>query len=101
MVGAFGVPKLATGVVLAALTAIVIFGGIRQIATVAEYVVPFMAGGYLLVGAVARFVGQMQLPGVLPVVGAATVLIAAALVASLMPAARASRVDVMQALRSE
>ena len=48
MVGAFGVPKLATGLVLAALTAIVIFGGIRQIASVAEYVVPFMAGGYLL-----------------------------------------------------
>ena len=49
MVGAFGVPKLATGLVLAAITAIVIFGGIRKIATVAEYVVPFMAGVYLLV----------------------------------------------------
>ena len=33
--------------------------------------------------------------------GAAAVLIAAAVVASLMPAARASRVDVLQALRSE
>jgi putative ABC transport system permease protein len=59
------------------------------------------AGGYVLAEAVARFVGQIQLPGVLPVVGAAAVLIAAALIASLMPAARASRVDVMQALRSE
>ncbi len=49
MVGAFGLPKLVTGLVLAGLTAIVIFGGIRKIATVAEYVVPFMAGGYLLV----------------------------------------------------
>ena len=49
MVGAFGVPKLVTGLVLAAITAIVIFGGIRKIATVAEYVVPFMAGVYLLV----------------------------------------------------
>jgi ABC-type lipoprotein release transport system permease subunit len=37
----------------------------------------------------------------LPLVGAAAVLIAAAGVASLMPAARASRVDVLQALRSE
>lgn len=35
------------------------------------------------------------------VLGAVAVLIAAAVVASLMPAARASRVDVMQALRSE
>ena len=33
---------------LAAITGIVIFGGIRQIATVAGYVVPFMAGVYLL-----------------------------------------------------
>ena len=48
MVGAFGIPKLATGLVLAVLTGIVIFGGIRQIATVAGYVVPFMAGIYLL-----------------------------------------------------
>jgi ABC-type lipoprotein release transport system permease subunit len=33
--------------------------------------------------------------------GAAAVLIVAALLASLMPASRASRVDVLQALRSE
>ena len=44
---------------------------------------------------------NVQLPGALPVVGAAAVLIGAAIVASLMPAARASRVDVLQALRSE
>ncbi|OWJ79724.1 alanine/glycine:cation symporter family protein [Haematobacter genomosp. 1] len=48
MVGAFGVPKMGTGIGLAVLTAIVIFGGIRQIAKVAEYVVPVMAGLYLL-----------------------------------------------------
>jgi ABC-type lipoprotein release transport system permease subunit len=35
------------------------------------------------------------------VLGAAAVLIGAAVLASLMPAARASRVDVMRALRSE
>jgi ABC-type lipoprotein release transport system permease subunit len=35
------------------------------------------------------------------VVGAAAVLIGAAIVASLMPAARASRVDLVRALRSE
>ena len=42
-----------------------------------------------------------QVPGMLPAVAAAAVLIAAALIASLVPAARASRVDVLQALRSE
>jgi len=35
------------------------------------------------------------------VAGATALLIGAAIVASLMPAARASRVDVVQALRSE
>ena len=42
-----------------------------------------------------------SMPGVLPIVGAAVLLVAAAVLASLMPAARASRVDVIQALRSE
>ena len=42
-----------------------------------------------------------SMPGLLPIVGAAALLVAAAILASLMPAARASRVDVVQALRSE
>ena len=58
-------------------------------------------GGYGVVRASAAFVGQLSLPGLLPVAAAAAVLIAAAVAASLMPAARASRVDVLQALRSE
>ena len=65
MVGAFGMPKLATGLVLAALTAIVIFGGIRQIATVAEYVVPFMAGGYLLVALIVLVMNLGEVPAML------------------------------------
>jgi ABC-type lipoprotein release transport system permease subunit len=36
-----------------------------------------------------------------PTVASAAILVAAAIVASLMPAARASRVDVLQALRSD
>ena len=59
------------------------------------------AGGYALARVAARFFANVQLPGALPVIGAAAVLIGAAVVASLMPAARASRVDVLQALRSE
>jgi putative ABC transport system permease protein len=59
------------------------------------------AGGYALARVAAGVVDHVQLPGVLPVMGAAAVLVGAAVVASLMPAARASRVDVMQALRSE
>jgi ABC-type lipoprotein release transport system permease subunit len=41
------------------------------------------------------------MPGVLPIAGAATLLMIAAALASLLPAAGTSRVDVLQALRSE
>jgi predicted permease len=59
------------------------------------------AGGYAFAGVAASYVENVRLPGALPIVGAAAVLVGAAIVASLMPAARASRVDVLQALRSE
>ncbi len=44
----FGIPKLAIGIVIAVLTAIVIFGGIKSIAGVCEKLVPFMALFYVL-----------------------------------------------------
>jgi ABC-type antimicrobial peptide transport system permease subunit len=59
------------------------------------------AGGYAFMRVGQAFFGNVQLPGALPVTGAAVVLIGAAIVASLMPAGRASRVDVLRALRSE
>ncbi len=58
-------------------------------------------GGYTFARVADGYVKNISLPGALPVLGAATVLAAAAILASLMPAARASRVDVLQALRSE
>jgi putative ABC transport system permease protein len=57
--------------------------------------------GYALASVASRFFAQVQLPGLLPLTAAAAVLVVAGVVASLMPAARASRVDVLQALRSE
>jgi putative ABC transport system permease protein len=59
------------------------------------------AGGYAFARVAARHLVNVSLPGALPILGAAAILLAAAVVASLMPAARASRVDVLQALRSE
>jgi len=59
------------------------------------------AGGIVLARIVGSYITDVQLPGPLATVGAAAILVAAAVLASLMPAARASRVDVMQALRSE
>ena len=59
------------------------------------------AGGYAFAGLAASYVENLRLPGALPILGAAAVLVGAGVLASLMPAARASRVDVLQALRSE
>lgn len=59
------------------------------------------AGGYALGRVAASHVESMRLPSALAMLGAAAVLMGAAVVASLMPAARAARVDVVQALRSE
>ena len=43
-----GVPEWLVGLVVAGLTALVIFGGIQTIANVCEKLVPFMAGFYIL-----------------------------------------------------
>jgi putative ABC transport system permease protein len=64
-------------------------------------IVAGVAGGFALARVVASYVPAVQLPGVLPLIGAAAILLLAAIVASVLPAARAARVDVMQALRSE
>jgi len=64
-------------------------------------VVAGAVGGYVLARVVGSYIQDVRLPGVLPVIGAAVILVIAAVIASLMPAARASRVDVIQALRAE
>jgi predicted permease len=57
--------------------------------------------GYMLARFAGSYMQSVRIPGAVPIAGAAVVLVAAAVLASLMPAARASRVDVIQALRSE
>ena len=64
-------------------------------------VVAGVAGGYAFGRVAASYFENITLPGALPVAGAAIMLVGAAILASLIPAARASRVDVLQALRSE
>jgi len=65
MQGAFGFEKIWVGVALAILTGVVIFGGIRQIARVAEIVVPFMAVIYLLVALYVVAIHIGEVPGML------------------------------------
>jgi putative ABC transport system permease protein len=57
--------------------------------------------GLVLSRVVGAYITQVEIPGVVPIAAAAAVLVAAAVVASFVPAARASRVDVISALRSE
>jgi predicted permease len=57
--------------------------------------------GYVLASVASTYFVTARMPGVLPAVAAAAVLTGAALIASLIPASRASRVDVLEALRSE
>jgi putative ABC transport system permease protein len=64
-------------------------------------VVAGVVGGVILARLIGSYITAVELPGVMPVIGAGVLLVAAALLASLLPAARASRVDVVQALRSE
>ena len=59
------------------------------------------AGGFALARIVGSYLQNVQLPGVLPVIVSAAVLLVAAIIGSLLPAARAARVDVVQALRAE
>jgi putative ABC transport system permease protein len=51
-----------------------------------------LAGSYFL---------DLKMPGALPVVLSAFVLLTAAVVASSVPAVRAARIDLMEALRAE
>jgi predicted permease len=48
-----------------------------------------------------NYVPALQLPGPIPLIASAAVILAAAGLASLLPAARAARVDTVQALRAE
>src|SRR5271167_1776293 len=57
--------------------------------------------GYALARLANSYVIDMRMPDLVPVVASAAVLLAAAVVASVLPAARAARIDVMDALRSE
>jgi putative ABC transport system permease protein len=64
-------------------------------------VVAGAAFGLVVVRVAGSYFGDLEMPGPWPVVVSAFVLLGAAVVASTVPAARAARVDVMQALRSE
>jgi predicted permease len=59
------------------------------------------AFGYVAARLAGSYFFEVKMPGALPVILSAFVLLAAAVVASWLPAARAARIDVIQALRAD
>lgn len=60
----YGVDKMWITVGLVVLTALIIFGGVRSIATVASFMVPIMAGGYILIALYIMVTNLEVLPSV-------------------------------------
>ncbi|MGE7767383.1 alanine/glycine:cation symporter family protein [Peribacillus sp. NPDC096540] len=60
----FGIDKWVTAIILALVTAVIIFGGIKMIAKVSEVIVPIMAGAYVIVALVVIGMNITELPGV-------------------------------------
>ena len=60
-----------------------------------------LAGGYVAARLAASYLDHVQMPGVVAVVAAGSVLLMAGVAASLVPAARAARTNVIEALRAD
>ena len=63
--GAWGWNRHVVGVALVALTAPIIFGGVRSVARVAAWLVPVMAGIYLLMACYVLVTHASELPGLI------------------------------------
>jgi len=64
----FGVPVIATGLVLAALTFMVIIGGVKRIGRVAEHLVPLMAVLYVIGAAIILVANYADVPAALALI---------------------------------
>ncbi len=61
---AFAIKYVYTGILLAVLLGLIIFGGIKLIANVAQVVVPFMAGAYILLALIILVMNYHRIPEV-------------------------------------
>lgn len=64
----FDIDPAVTGVVLLVLTAAVVLGGIKRIASVSNWLVPFMAIGYVIAGLIVLAVHWERIPGALALI---------------------------------
>lgn len=60
----FGVSRTVMGVILAVLTAVIIFGGLRRIVAVTTYLVPIMAIGYIILALIVVVLNITEVPDV-------------------------------------
>ena len=65
---AFSIPLYYSGIGLALVVGLIIFGGVKRIAQVAEVLVPIMAGGYLLIAIVVLGLNFTEIPATLKLI---------------------------------
>ena len=65
---AFGFDRLVVGIVLAAITGIIIFGGVHRVAKVSEIIVPIFAVLYILVSLFVVFININEIPNILKMI---------------------------------
>ena len=58
---AFGIPKLATGIVIASISAFIFLGGVKRIASITEKLVPIMACFYIVCSLIAIFMNWQNI----------------------------------------
>ncbi|ASZ61562.1 alanine/glycine:cation symporter family protein [Bacillus subtilis] len=63
--GAFHVNKIVVAIVLAVLTAFIIFGGLKRVVAVSQLIVPVMAGIYILIALFVVITNITAFPGVI------------------------------------
>src|SRR5690606_4738768 len=61
--GAFGIDHVVTGIILLVITGTVVLGGIKRIAAIANWLVPFMAAAYVLGGIAILLTHASAIPG--------------------------------------
>ncbi len=59
---AFNIPKMGTAILLVSCLGVIIFGGIKRIGKVAEYVVPFMSVTYILIAIIVLVLNVQKIP---------------------------------------
>lgn len=64
----FGINTFVIGIVLAGLTALIIFGGVKRIANFSSFIVPIMAGFYIVLALFVVITNITEMPGVIAMI---------------------------------